>query len=433
MCMGKRSVRAWLLRGVWMHLLATWTTVCWGQGVRPSQPRRPSLPNNFLQWPFSPGEDWRVTWSYDADGAASPYHTPPSRGYPGIRYALDFQRVEGRDATIASSVRAAAAGVVRYAGPVPNGYGVVVEIDHGNGFVTRYAHLAEQSIPPGVTPGTNVVQGQIIGRAGNTGQSTGPHIHFEVRTIRNGVVEGTVPPVIQGESAFAGADYSRGIFRGPFRVANTTGVETASPIQEATMGPFRFRIPDGWKIVMHDTEGGITLGPGALGPARGITSFYRHPGLPNDTSTDGVSNQLLFPGRYLQQYHYINIARGHVMVAGKYQGAWCQGEWAKDRVGSGAISENVFFRAQGVLFVLASSYPRGDTEARNRFWSVVRSVTDAPESAQLTSQHPVLPPAPPVHADTVEPKLEPSDIQDVSEQLAEFFETTKEKAQLPEE
>src|SRR5690625_1813454 len=60
------------------------------------------------------------------------------------------------------------------------GYGWYVEVDHGDGFKTRYAHLIEQGVPVG----TEVKAGQIIGYVGSTGASTAPHLHFE--TIING-------------------------------------------------------------------------------------------------------------------------------------------------------------------------------------------------------------------------------------------------------
>ena len=89
---------------------------------------------------------------------------------PAMHTGLDFRSSSGEP------VRATAAGKVSTAG-WNGGYGKLVEIDHGNGFSTRYGHLSEilvgedQLIRPG----------QIIGRVGSTGRSTGPHLHYETR------------------------------------------------------------------------------------------------------------------------------------------------------------------------------------------------------------------------------------------------------------
>ncbi|WP_062220318.1 M23 family metallopeptidase [Aureimonas sp. D3] len=74
-------------------------------------------------------------------------------------------------------VRATASGKVVSAGEA-GGYGMMVEIDHGNGFSTRYAHLSEID----VASGSAIKAGQIVGRVGSTGRSTGSHLHYEVRT-----------------------------------------------------------------------------------------------------------------------------------------------------------------------------------------------------------------------------------------------------------
>lgn len=74
-----------------------------------------------------------------------------------------------------SRVHAVADGVVTYAG-VRNGYGEVVEIDHGDGYMTRYAHNSKLL----AHLGEHVHTGEVISDAGSTGRSTGPHVHFEV-------------------------------------------------------------------------------------------------------------------------------------------------------------------------------------------------------------------------------------------------------------
>ncbi len=80
-------------------------------------------------------------------------------------------------AGMGTAIYAADSGVVVYAGWLTGGYGNFVVIDHGNGFQTLYEHL--NTI--GVRCGVSVSQGQVIGTAGTTGNSTGPHLHFEIR------------------------------------------------------------------------------------------------------------------------------------------------------------------------------------------------------------------------------------------------------------
>jgi murein DD-endopeptidase MepM/ murein hydrolase activator NlpD len=74
------------------------------------------------------------------------------------------------------SVIAPANGVVTKAG-WQGGYGNLIEIDHGNGLITRYGHLSRI----GVQVGETIERGQLIGLIGSTGRSTGPHLHFEIR------------------------------------------------------------------------------------------------------------------------------------------------------------------------------------------------------------------------------------------------------------
>lgn len=92
-------------------------------------------------------------------------------GHPGLDIAL----AEG------SAVVAADTGTVTFAGWNIYGYGNLIVINHGNGYETFYAHLNGIN----VVPGQIVYQGNVIGSSGNTGNSSGPHIHFEIRA--NGV------------------------------------------------------------------------------------------------------------------------------------------------------------------------------------------------------------------------------------------------------
>jgi murein DD-endopeptidase MepM/ murein hydrolase activator NlpD len=73
-------------------------------------------------------------------------------------------------------IRAVGDGAVASAGWVQSGYGISVLIDHGNGYLTHYAHLNREAVRVGET----VRAGEVIGYEGSTGDSTGPHLHFEV-------------------------------------------------------------------------------------------------------------------------------------------------------------------------------------------------------------------------------------------------------------
>ena len=80
-------------------------------------------------------------------------------------------------APIGTAIYATADGMVSEAGYNNGGYGKLIKLDHGRGIETRYGHLSSIL----VNPGQRVARGQIIGRMGSTGRSTGSHLHYEVR------------------------------------------------------------------------------------------------------------------------------------------------------------------------------------------------------------------------------------------------------------
>jgi len=94
----------------------------------------------------------------------------PLLGTPALHSGIDFRFAVG------SPARATAPGVVTSAG-WNGGYGRMVEIDHGNGFATRYGHLSRIE----VKVGDRVTAGMVVGATGSSGRSTGPHLHYEVR------------------------------------------------------------------------------------------------------------------------------------------------------------------------------------------------------------------------------------------------------------
>ncbi|MDR0770635.1 MAG: M23 family metallopeptidase [Burkholderiales bacterium] len=104
------------------------------------------------------------------------YRVDPFTGMRAFHEGVDFSALAG------TPVVAAASGKVINA-ETHSQYGKLVEIDHGNGLVTRYAHNAELL----VNKGDLVVRGQAIATVGSTGRSTGAHLHFEVRL--NGVAQ----------------------------------------------------------------------------------------------------------------------------------------------------------------------------------------------------------------------------------------------------
>ena len=113
------------------------------------------LPINIADYTMSSGYGLRIDPIY----GSSKFHE-----------GLDFAASKGTD------VYATGNGIVTVAGR-EKAYGNCIDIDHGYNYLTRYAHLSEVL----VKPGEEVKRGQLIGKVGSTGKSTGPHLHYEVR------------------------------------------------------------------------------------------------------------------------------------------------------------------------------------------------------------------------------------------------------------
>jgi murein DD-endopeptidase MepM/ murein hydrolase activator NlpD len=116
----------------------------------------------------------RLPLANPAPGRAvtSPFgvRTDPLLGTAALHSGMDFRIPLG------SPARATAPGVITKAG-WNGGYGRMVEVDHGQGYTTRYAHLSRVD----VAIGQAVKAGDVVGQTGSSGRSTGPHLHYEVR------------------------------------------------------------------------------------------------------------------------------------------------------------------------------------------------------------------------------------------------------------
>ena len=125
-------------------------------------------------------------------GSGFGFRTDPFTGQAALHTGLDFP------ADVGTPVMAAAGGVVQLSEYQPQ-YGNVVELDHGKGLVTRYAHNSKVL----VKTGDIVKRSQVIAEVGSTGRSTGPHLHFEVRV--EGVAQDPAKFLAAGDSALADA------------------------------------------------------------------------------------------------------------------------------------------------------------------------------------------------------------------------------------
>lgn len=130
-------------------------------------------------------------------GSGFGFRTDPFTGRPALHTGLDFP------APVGTPIHAAAGGVV-VVREVHPAYGKLIEIDHGNGLATRYAHAHTFEVDLGAL----VRRGDLIATVGSTGRSTGPHLHFEV--LLDGAPQnparflaGRVPPAVAAPTAMA--------------------------------------------------------------------------------------------------------------------------------------------------------------------------------------------------------------------------------------
>lgn len=121
-------------------------------------------------------------------GSGFGFRADPFTGNPALHTGLDFPAEPG------TSIMAAAGGMVVTAERHP-AYGLMVEVDHGNGLITRYAHSSKLL----VKAGDLVRRGQVIAAVGTSGRSTGPHLHFEV--LVEGVPQDPAKFLAQGSDA----------------------------------------------------------------------------------------------------------------------------------------------------------------------------------------------------------------------------------------
>jgi len=119
-------------------------------------------------------------------GSPFGYRSDPIAGFRSMHEGIDFSAEPGTPVVVAAD------GVVLSAAFHPD-YGNLIEVDHGEGLTSRYAHLSRMDVQPGGL----IKRGARIGAVGTTGRSTGPHLHFEVRML--GVAQNPAHFLKQGD------------------------------------------------------------------------------------------------------------------------------------------------------------------------------------------------------------------------------------------
>jgi len=197
-----------------------------------------------FQLPFPCGQVWA--------GQTRTNHSPQN--------SVDFNRADDIGDTVVAS---AGGKVSRVANEGNVSYGRWIEIDHGNGYRSRYAHLNSQT----VSVGQSVSQGQKIGTVGNTGGSTGPHLHYEVR--RNGIA---IRPVFNGATSFfygtknytsknscGGGGGGSGGGTSVSGTVNTNGASLTIRADASTSSAALGSLPDGAKVTITCQKNGTSV------------------------------------------------------------------------------------------------------------------------------------------------------------------------------
>ena len=139
----------------------------------PPAPTPTPQPAPAAQQPATDGFVWPTHGTITQNFGPTSFGLEPAyMGYAHFHQGLDIAN------SMYTPISAAASGTVIFSGWSNAGYGFCVQIDHGNGLVTLYGHMAQQ---PSVSVGEQVAAGQQIGKMGSTGASTGSHLHFAVQ------------------------------------------------------------------------------------------------------------------------------------------------------------------------------------------------------------------------------------------------------------
>jgi Peptidase family M23 len=184
-------------------------------------------PGLNFRLPFVGGSVWRGVTRQGHNG-----------GQPGGFFSIDWTNAQG--SSNGQTLLPSAPGTVIPVIPDPNGYGNFVDVSHGSGWTTRYAHLSAVFVRPGDFVDAN----RALGLTGSTGSSTGPHLHYEQRF--NGVIQ---PAVFENQAFnYAGQTLTSQNF--PIQSDGCTAGETAAAAQF------------GCACVDHNPSGGFCPGTG---------------------------------------------------------------------------------------------------------------------------------------------------------------------------